>query len=197
MKKDIALYVSKCLTYYKVKAEHHKPLRLFQQLEILEWKWENITIDFIMKLPRTSSGHDAIWVIVDRLTKSAHFLAIPEDYKTERFARLYINEIIARHGPFEIVERVGPIAYPLRLPQDPLSIHDTFHMSNLKKCLANVNLHVLLEEIKIDNKLHFVKEPIEIIDREVKKLKKSQIPIIKFVGTPEEDQSLLGNEKTR
>nr|GEW70574.1 hypothetical protein [Tanacetum cinerariifolium] len=74
MKKDIALYP-----------------------EIPEWKWENITIDFIMKLPRTSSGHDAIWVIVDRLTKSAHLLAIREEYKTERLARLYINEIIARH----------------------------------------------------------------------------------------------------
>ncbi|GKC44376.1 putative reverse transcriptase domain-containing protein [Tanacetum coccineum] len=61
--------------------------------EIPEWKWENITMDFIMKLLRTSNRHDAIWVIVDRLTKSAHFLAICEDYKTERLARLYIDEI--------------------------------------------------------------------------------------------------------
>ncbi|GJS28235.1 putative reverse transcriptase domain-containing protein [Tanacetum coccineum] len=72
--------------------------------EIPEWKWENITMDFINKLPRTSSGHDSIWVIVDRLTKSAHFLAIHEDYKIERLARLYINEIIARHGvPVSII----------------------------------------------------------------------------------------------
>ncbi|GJZ63269.1 putative reverse transcriptase domain-containing protein [Tanacetum coccineum] len=79
MKKDIALYVSKCLTCSKVKAEHQKPSGLLQQPEIPEWKWKNITMDFIIKLPRTSSGHDAIWVIVDRLTKSAHFLAIRED----------------------------------------------------------------------------------------------------------------------
>nr|GEX47880.1 putative reverse transcriptase domain-containing protein [Tanacetum cinerariifolium] len=100
MKKDIAMYVSKCLTYFKVKAEHQKPSGSLQQLEIPEWKWEKITIYFINKLPRIRSGHDSIWVIVDRLTKSAHFLAIREDYKTEKLARLYINEIIARHESF-------------------------------------------------------------------------------------------------
>nr|GFA72773.1 reverse transcriptase domain-containing protein [Tanacetum cinerariifolium] len=69
-----------------------------------EWKWEKITVDFINKLPRTRSGHGSIWVIVDRLTKSAHFLTIREDYKTEKLARLYINEIIARHGvPVSII----------------------------------------------------------------------------------------------
>ncbi|GKC90790.1 putative reverse transcriptase domain-containing protein [Tanacetum coccineum] len=98
MKKDIAMYVSKCLTCSKVKAEHQKPSGLLQQPNIPEWKWENITMDFITKLPRTSSGHDSIWVIVDRLTKSAHFLAVHEDYKIERLERLYINEIVARHG---------------------------------------------------------------------------------------------------
>ncbi|GJT85902.1 putative reverse transcriptase domain-containing protein [Tanacetum coccineum] len=95
---------SKCLTCSKVKAEHQKPLGLLQQPEIPEWKWENITMDFISKLLRTSSGHDSIWVIVDRLTKLAHFLAIREDYKIERLARLYINEIVARHGvPVSII----------------------------------------------------------------------------------------------
>ncbi|GKE16073.1 putative reverse transcriptase domain-containing protein [Tanacetum coccineum] len=104
MKKDIAMYVSKCLTCSKVKAEHQKPSGLLQQPEIPEWKWENITMDFIVKLPRTRSGHDAIWVIVDRLTKSAHFLAVREDFKTEKLARLYINEIVARHGvPVSII----------------------------------------------------------------------------------------------
>jgi hypothetical protein len=83
MKKDIAIYVSKCLTCSKVKAEHQKPSGLLQQPEIPEWKWEKITMDFITKLPRTSSGHDTIWVIVDRMTKSAHFLAIREDHKME------------------------------------------------------------------------------------------------------------------
>ncbi|GKB38318.1 putative reverse transcriptase domain-containing protein [Tanacetum coccineum] len=80
------------------KAEHQKLLGLLQQPEIPEWKWENITMDFIDKLPRTSSGHDSIWVIVDRLTKSVHFLDVLEDYKIKKLARLYINKIVARHG---------------------------------------------------------------------------------------------------
>nr|GFB94780.1 putative reverse transcriptase domain-containing protein [Tanacetum cinerariifolium] len=72
--------------------------------EIPEWKWENITMDFVNKLPRTHSGHDSIWVIVGRLTKSVYLLAVREDYKTEKLARLYINEIIARHGvPVSII----------------------------------------------------------------------------------------------
>lgn len=104
MKKDIADYVSKCLTCSKVKAEHQKPSGLLQQPEIPEWKWERITMDFVTKLPRTSSGHDSIWVIVDRLTKSAHFLPIREDYTMDKLARLYIKEIVARHGvPISII----------------------------------------------------------------------------------------------
>nr|GEZ88673.1 transposon Ty3-G Gag-Pol polyprotein [Tanacetum cinerariifolium] len=104
IKKDIALYVSKCLTCSKVKVEHQKPSGLLQQPENPEWKWENITMDFITKLSRTHSGHDLIWVIVDRLSKLAHFLAVREDFKTEKLARLYINEIVARHGvPVSII----------------------------------------------------------------------------------------------
>ncbi|GKF04303.1 putative reverse transcriptase domain-containing protein [Tanacetum coccineum] len=81
-----------------VKAEHQRPSSLLQQPEIPEWKWEKIAMDFVTKLPSLSSGHDAIWVIVDRLTKSAHFLAIREDYSMEKLARLYIDEIVVRHG---------------------------------------------------------------------------------------------------
>ncbi|GJZ29957.1 reverse transcriptase domain-containing protein [Tanacetum coccineum] len=104
MKRDIATYVSECLTCAKVKAEHQRPSGLLQQPEIPEWKWESITMDFITKLPRTRNGHDAIWVVVDRLTKSAHFLAIREDYSTEKLARLYTDEIVARHGvPVSII----------------------------------------------------------------------------------------------
>ncbi|GJZ88339.1 putative reverse transcriptase domain-containing protein [Tanacetum coccineum] len=98
MKKEIAIYVSKCLTCAKVKAEHQRLSGLLQQPEIPKRKWEKIAMDFITKFPRSSSGHDAIWVIVDRLTISTHFLAIPEDYSMEKPARLYIDEIIARHG---------------------------------------------------------------------------------------------------
>ncbi|GKF12908.1 putative reverse transcriptase domain-containing protein, partial [Tanacetum coccineum] len=104
MKKDIAEYISKCLTCLKVEVEHQRPSGLLQQPEIPIWKWEGIAIDFVTKLPRTSSGHDTIWVIVDRLTKSAHFLPMREDYKMERLARLYLNEIVARHGvPISII----------------------------------------------------------------------------------------------
>ncbi|GJZ09499.1 putative reverse transcriptase domain-containing protein [Tanacetum coccineum] len=82
-------------------------------------------------------------------------------------------------GPFEILERIGPMAYRLRLPEELSSVHDTFHVSNLKKCLADAILHVPLDEIKVDKTLHFVEEPLEIMDREVKTLKRSKIPIVK------------------
>nr|GFB60509.1 putative reverse transcriptase domain-containing protein [Tanacetum cinerariifolium] len=274
MKKEIAIYVSKCLTCAKVKAEHQRLSGLLQKPKIPEWKWEKIAMDFITKLSRSSSGHDEIWVIVDRLTKSAYFLAIREDYSMEKLAMLYIDEIVARHGiptsiisdrdvcftsrfwqtmqkalgtrldmrtayhpqtdgqiertiqtledmlracmidvgalyerkcwspvlwaeigdirlirlelvqettdkvvvikdrlraaidrqksyadnrrkplefqvgPFEILERIGPVAYRLRLPEKLSSVHDTFHVLNLKKRLADANLHVPLDEIK-------------------------------------------------
>ncbi|GKE60339.1 putative reverse transcriptase domain-containing protein [Tanacetum coccineum] len=317
-------------------------------------------MDFITKFLRSRSGRDTIWVIVYRLTKSAHFLAIREDYKMKRLARLYIDEIVARHGvhvsiisdrdgrftlrfwqmlqkalgtrpdmstayhpqmdrqsectiqtledmlracvidfggswdthlpsaefsynncyhssiqcapfealyrrkcrppvlwakigesqligpelvqettdkvvlikerlkaardrqksyadnrhkplefkvydqvllkvspwkdvvrfgkkgklapryigPFEILKRIGHVAYRLRLPQELSSVHDTFHVSNLKKCLVDANLHVPLEEIKVDKTLCFIEEPVEIMDHKVKKLKRSRIPIV-------------------
>ncbi|GJU20863.1 reverse transcriptase domain-containing protein [Tanacetum coccineum] len=332
MKKDIAEYVSKCLTCLKVKAEHQRPSGLLQQLEIPVWKWEGIAMDFVTKLPRTSSGHETIWVIVDRLTKSAHFLPMREDYKMDRLARLFLGEIVARHGvpisvisdhdsrftsrfwqsmqealgtrldmstayhpqtdgqseytiqtledmlracildfggsrdvhlllvefsynnsyhasvrcalfeamynrkcrspimqaevgegqligpelvqettekisqikdrlkaardrvvhfgkkgklaprfvgPFEIVEKVGPVAYRLDLLEELNSVHDTFHVSNPKKCLADPTLQVPLDEIRVDAKLNFVEEPVEILEREFKKLKRSRIAIVK------------------
>ncbi|GJY29927.1 putative reverse transcriptase domain-containing protein, partial [Tanacetum coccineum] len=82
-------------------------------------------------------------------------------------------------GPFKIFERIGPAAYRLRLPQELSSVHDTFHVSNLKKCLADANLHVPLEEIKLDKTLCFVEEPVEIMDCEVKKLRCSRIQTVK------------------
>nr|GEZ82906.1 retrotransposon protein, putative, Ty3-gypsy subclass [Tanacetum cinerariifolium] len=260
MKRDIAEYISRCLTCSKIKAEHQKPSGLLQQPEIPEWKWEKITMDLVTKFPRSSGGYDAIWVIVDRLTKSAHFLPIREDYKTKKLSRTYINEIVARHGvpvsiisdrdgrftshlwqalqevlgtklhmstayhpetdgqkkiiqikerlktarshqksyadkrrkplefkvgdrvllkvspwkgvirfgkkgklapryvgPFEIVECVRPVPYWLKLPQELSCVHDTFHVSNLKKCLAKPDVQVPLDEIEIDGNLHFLK----------------------------------------
>ncbi|GJW62877.1 putative reverse transcriptase domain-containing protein [Tanacetum coccineum] len=98
MKADIATYVSKCLKCVRVKAEHQRPSGLLVQPVIPEWKWDNITMDFITKLPKSSHDFDTIWVIVDRLTKSAHFLPIRENNQLDKLARLYLNRIVARHG---------------------------------------------------------------------------------------------------
>ncbi|GJT79603.1 retrotransposon protein, putative, ty3-gypsy subclass [Tanacetum coccineum] len=237
-----------------VKAKHQRPLGLLQQPEIPEWKLEGITIDFVTKLPRTSSGHDIIWVIVDRLTKSAHFLPMREDYKmnrgswdvhlplveemsfpdyvpelvqetTEKISqikdrlkaardrqKIYVDKrrkpiefSVGDHvllkvsplkgvvhfrkkgklaprfvGPFEIVEKVGLVAYRLRLPEELDGVHDTFHVLNLNKCFADPTLQVPLYEIQVDAKLNFVEEPMEILEREFKKLKWSRIAIVKI-----------------
>ncbi|GJS14300.1 putative reverse transcriptase domain-containing protein [Tanacetum coccineum] len=346
MNADIATYVSKCLTCSKVKVEHQKPSGLLVQPEIPQWKWEKITMDFITKLPKTSSGYNTIWVIVDRLTKSAHFLLMKETDSMERLTRLYLKEVVSRHGvpvsiisdrdgrftsyfwqslqkalgthldmsttyhpqtdgqsertiqtledlyracvidfengwdkhlplvefsynnnyhtsikaapfeelygrkcrppvcwaevrdvqltgleivhettekivqiksriqvardrqksyadvrrkplefqvgdkvmlkvspwkgvicfgkrgklnpryigPFKVLAKVGTIAYRLKLPQQLSSVHSTFHVSNLKKCLSDESLVILLDEIHIDDKLHFVEELVEIMD---------------------------------
>ncbi|GJT98268.1 putative reverse transcriptase domain-containing protein [Tanacetum coccineum] len=97
MKADIATYVSKCLTCSKVKVEHQRPSGLLVQPDIPEWKWEKITMDFITKLCKMAAGFDSIWIIVDRLTKSAHFLPMKKTDSTEKLTRLYMKEIVARH----------------------------------------------------------------------------------------------------
>ncbi|GJX96878.1 putative reverse transcriptase domain-containing protein [Tanacetum coccineum] len=287
--------------------------------EIVVYKWERIAMDFVTKLPRTSSGHDTIRVIVDRLTKSAHFLPMREDYKMDRLARLYLNEIVARHvvpiliisdrdshfmsrfwqsmqealgtrldmnfegswdvhlplveflynnsyhsnvrcapfeslcgrkcrsiimwvevregelirpelvqetiekisqikdrlkvardrqksyadkrrkplefsvgdyvllkvspwkgvvrfgkkeklasrfvGPFELIKKIGSVAYKLDFPEELDGVHDTFYVSNLKKCLADPTLQVPLDEIQVDAKFNFMENPVEILER--------------------------------
>ncbi|GKA49997.1 putative reverse transcriptase domain-containing protein [Tanacetum coccineum] len=104
MKAIISEYVGKCLTCSRVKAECQKPSGLLIQPEIPMLKWERITMDFVTKLPKTSNGHDTIWVIVDRLTKSTHFIPIKETDNMETLTRLYIKEIVSRHGvPISII----------------------------------------------------------------------------------------------
>ena len=91
-----------------MKLEHQRPSGLLQQLPIPEWKWDMIAMNFVSGLLRTSSGYDAIWVIVDRLTKIAHFLPIKKTYSTDRLARLYVNRIVCLHGvPVSIVSDQG------------------------------------------------------------------------------------------
>ncbi|GJT14907.1 putative reverse transcriptase domain-containing protein [Tanacetum coccineum] len=322
MKAKIATYVSKCLTCAKVKIEYQKPSSLLVQPEIPQWKWENITMDFVTKLPKMETGQDTIWVIVDRLTKSAHFLPMREDDMLEKLMRHYLKEVVSRHGvpvsiisdpyhpqtdsqrertiqtledmlracvldfgkgwdrhlplveflynnsyhtsikaapfealygrkcrspicwaevgdrqltgpeiihettekivqiksriqaardrqksyadvrrkplefqigdkvmlkvspwkgvirfgkrgklnpryigPFKIIDKVGTVAYRLELPEQLSRVHSTFHVLNLKKCMVD--------------KLYFIEEPVEIMDREVKRLKKSRILIVK------------------
>ena len=104
MKKDVADFVARYLTCQQVKAEHQAPSGMLQPLTIPEWKWENITMDFMMGLPRTLKGYNAVWVIVDRLTKSAHFLPIRWGITLEKLAELYMTEIVRLHGvPVSIV----------------------------------------------------------------------------------------------
>ncbi|GKD39215.1 putative reverse transcriptase domain-containing protein [Tanacetum coccineum] len=98
IKAEVATYVSKCLTCAKVKVEYQKSSSLLVQPDIPQWKWENITMDFVTKLPKTATDQDTIWVIVDRLTMSAHFLPMREDDTLEKLTRQYLKEVVSRHG---------------------------------------------------------------------------------------------------
>ncbi|GJS02251.1 putative reverse transcriptase domain-containing protein [Tanacetum coccineum] len=306
---------------------------LLLQPKIPEWKWDNITMNFVTKLPKTSQGYETIWVIVDRLTKSAIFTPMRETDPMDKLARIYLKEnalgtnldmSTAYHpqtdgqsertiqtledmlracaidfgkgwvnhlplvefsynnsyhasikaapfealygrkcrspvcwtevgeaqilgpeliqettekiiqikqrmqaardrqksyadlkrkpmefqvgdkvmlkvspwkgvvrfgkrgklnpryvGPFKVIERVGEVAYKLELPEELSRVHNTFHVSNLKKCHADEPLAVPLDGLHLDDKLHFVEEPVEIVGREVKRLKRSRIPLVK------------------
>ena len=91
MKKDIAAYVARCDTCCRVKAIHMKPAGLLQLLSVPKWKWEEISMDFIIGLPTTQKGNDSIWVIIDRLTKSEQFIPVKTDYRPPEYANLYIS----------------------------------------------------------------------------------------------------------
>ncbi|GJS12628.1 putative reverse transcriptase domain-containing protein [Tanacetum coccineum] len=109
MKDNIATYVSKCLTCAKVKDEHQRPTGLLVQPDIPQWKWDNITIDFVTKLPKSSQGYDTIWVIVDRLTKSAIFVPMRETDPMKKLARMYLKVVVTRHGiPVSIISDRDP-----------------------------------------------------------------------------------------
>nr|GEX29697.1 hypothetical protein [Tanacetum cinerariifolium] len=222
MKADIATYVHKCLTYAKVKAEHQRPSGLLVQPEIPQWKWD---IDFITMLPKPSQGYDTIWVVVDRLNKSAIFGPMRETGKNvpkggwrssthgpelvqetmEKIIQIKQRIQAARDqqksytdlkrklmefqvrdrvmlkvpplkgvvrfgkrgklnpryvGPFEVLEKVGFVAYKLKLPQELSRVHNTFHVSNLMKCYTDKPLAIPLDGLHFDEKLHFLEEHV-------------------------------------
>ena len=98
MKREIAKYVSECDTCRRVKASHLKVAGTLQPLPIPSWKWEDISMDFIVGLPKTPHGHDSIWVIVDRLTKTAHFIPVKTAYTAVKYAEIYLERIVCLHG---------------------------------------------------------------------------------------------------
>ena len=109
MKRDISEFVTKCLVCQRVKAEHQVPSGLLQFIRIPEWKWDRITMDFVVGLPLTGRKHDSVWVVVDRLTKSAHFIPVRTDYSLDKLAELYIKEIVRLHGiPISIISDRDP-----------------------------------------------------------------------------------------
>ncbi|GKB14049.1 putative reverse transcriptase domain-containing protein [Tanacetum coccineum] len=157
MKRDIATYVSKCLTCSKVVLIKEK-LKAVRDCQ---------------KSYADNRRKPLEFEVGDRvLLKVSLWKGMIRFGTKGKLAPRYV-------GPFEILERIGPIAYRLRLPEELSSVHDTFHVSNLKKCLAHANLHAPLDEIKIDKTLHFVEEPVEIMDREVRSLKRSKISLVK------------------
>ena len=105
MKRHVGDFVRRCLTCHQIKAEHQKPVDLLQPLEVAQWKWEHVTMDFVTHFPRTPQGHDAVWVIV----KSTHFIAVRMTFTLERFCRVFIREIVRLHGvPVSIVSDRDP-----------------------------------------------------------------------------------------
>ncbi|GJR90672.1 putative reverse transcriptase domain-containing protein [Tanacetum coccineum] len=161
MKRDIATYVSECLTCAKVKAEHQRPSGLLQQPEIPEWnligpELVQETTDKVVVIKETlQAARDSQKSYADNRQK-------PLEFEVKDVVMLKVS---AFRSAWFILGRKG--------------VHDTFYVSNLKTCLADANLHMSLDEIKVDKTLHFVEEPVEIIDREIKSLKSSKISLVK------------------
>nr|GEV69486.1 hypothetical protein [Tanacetum cinerariifolium] len=203
---EIAGYVSKCLTCAKVKIEYQKPSGLLVQREIPQWKWENITIDFVTKFPKTTTGQDTIWLIIQRPMVKVRIIQTLEDmlracvldfekvgidtYRDKVMLKVSPWKGVIRFGkrgklnpryigPFKIIAKVGTVAYRLELLEKLSRVHSTFHDSNLKKCLADEPLVIPQDEIQVGDKLHFIEEPVKIMDREVKRLKQSRILSVK------------------
>nr|GEU69433.1 putative reverse transcriptase domain-containing protein [Tanacetum cinerariifolium] len=185
MKANIATYVSKCLTCSKVKAEHQKPSEV-RDAQLIGPEIIHKTTEKIIQIK------SRIQAARDRQKSYANLKRKPMDFLVGDRVKLKISpwKGVVRFGkwgklnprytrPFEMLSKVGDVAYRLELPQQLSRVHNTFHVSNLKKCLFDESLVIPLDELCIDDKLHFVEEPVEIMDREIKQLKRSRIPIIK------------------
>jgi hypothetical protein len=103
MKREIAFYIARCDICLRVKAEHQRPTGLLQPLKVPMWKWEEVGMDFITRLPRSNRGHDSIWVIIDRLTKVTHFLPVKTTHKGRDLADLYMSRIVSLHGVPKVI----------------------------------------------------------------------------------------------
>ncbi|GJS93339.1 putative reverse transcriptase domain-containing protein [Tanacetum coccineum] len=163
MKADIATYVSKCLTCDKVKAKHQRQ-QIKQRIQAIHDRQKSYAD--LKRKPMEFQVGDRVMLKVSPWKGVVHF------GKRGKLNSRYV-------GPFKVLEKVGAISYKLELPQELSRVHNTFHVSNLKKCYADEPLAVLLDGLHINDKLHFVEEPVEIMDREVKRLKQICIPIIK------------------
>ena len=109
LKREVTEFVGKCLTCQQVKAEHQLPSGLLQPVKIPLWKWERVTMDFVSGLPLTPTKKDSVWVVVDRLTKSAHFIPVRTDYSLQKLAKLYVAEVVRLHGvPVSIISDRDP-----------------------------------------------------------------------------------------
>ncbi|GJT37030.1 putative reverse transcriptase domain-containing protein [Tanacetum coccineum] len=189
MKEEIATYVSKCLTCAKVKAEHQKLFGLLAEVRDSQLTRPEIIHETTKKIIQIKIHIQAAH---DRQKSYANKRRKPLDFQVRDKVMLKVSpwKVVIRFGkrgklnphyigPFKILAKVGTVAYRLELLEQLSRVHSTFHVSNLKKCLSDETLVIPLDEIQIDDKLHFFKEPVEIIDREVKCLKQSRIPIVK------------------
>nr|GFB15751.1 reverse transcriptase domain-containing protein [Tanacetum cinerariifolium] len=159
---------------------------LLVQPVIPVWKWNNVTMDFITKLPKSSQGFNTIWVIVDRLTKSVNFLPIRENDPMDKLARLYLDRIVTRHGtPVSIIcDRDGRFTLNFRKTFQKalgtnLDMSTVYHPETDGQSERTIQTFKDMLRVHIDETLQFVEEPVEIMEREIKRLKRSQIPLVK------------------
>ncbi|KAA3470790.1 DNA/RNA polymerases superfamily protein [Gossypium australe] len=159
-------------------AEHQMPSGLLQPILIHEWKWDRVTMDFVSGLPLTPSKTNSIWVIVDRLTKSAHFIPVRTDFSLDKLAELYISQIVRLHGvPISIVSD----RYPRLLLPSENKIHNVFHVSMLRRYQSDPSHVISLAEIEIQPDLTYEEEPIRILARKVKELRNKKISLVKVM----------------